>query len=226
MEYIYELITILTAFTNLFLMISHKHSTIFVHIPKNAGQSVEQVFLNDLGLSWEDRIVLLMGINTSPNIGPPRLAHLLARDYIEKSFISQELFDQYFKFAIVRNPWSRVYSFYKFLTKQRIEFNKFLKHRFYKDYFTSDKYSWFVRPQADYLFDDNDQLLVNYVGRFESIDEHFNHININLPFLKFFCQIKIFLNQKNYSTLFHSVCLHQRLFRYHTPKSIMIILLT
>ena len=157
-------------------MISHKHSTIFVHIPKNAGQSVEQVFLNDLGLSWEDRIVLLMGINTSPNIGPPRLAHLLARDYIEKSFISQELFDQYFKFAIVRNPWSRVYSFYKFLTKQRIEFNKFLKHRFYKDYFTSDKYSWFVRPQADYLFDDNDQLLVNYVGRFESIDEHFNHI--------------------------------------------------
>ena len=157
-------------------MISHKHSTIFVHIPKNAGQSVEKVFLDDLGLSWEDRIVLLMGINNSPNIGPPRLAHLLAQDYTKNFFVSEQIFDQYFKFAIVRNPWSRVYSFYKFLTSQRIDFNKFLKHRFYKDYFCSEKYSWFVRPQADYLVDHNNNLIVDYVGRFESIDDHFNYI--------------------------------------------------
>ena len=157
-------------------MISHKHSTIFVHIPKNAGQSVEKVFLDDLGLTWEDRIVLLLGVNISPNIGPPRLAHLLARDYTENFFISEKLFDQYFKFAIVRNPWSRVFSFYKFLTKQRIEFNKFIKYRFYEDYFCSEKYSWFVRPQADYLVDQNDMLLVDYVGKFELIDEAFDYI--------------------------------------------------
>jgi len=111
------------------------------------------------------------------------LAHLLARDYTENYFISEQLFDQYFKFAIARNPWSRVFSFYKFLTRQRVEFNEFIKHKFYEEYFCSEKYSWFVRPQADYLVDNNDKLLVDYVGRFETIDEAFNFIKpkSNLP---------------------------------------------
>jgi len=41
-------------------MISHKHKTVFVHIPKVAGQSVEQMYLADLGLNWSERAVLLL----------------------------------------------------------------------------------------------------------------------------------------------------------------------
>ena len=33
-------------------MISFPHKTIFIHIPKCAGQSVEETFLNDIGLDW------------------------------------------------------------------------------------------------------------------------------------------------------------------------------
>ena len=41
-------------------MISKAHKTIFVHIPKVAGQSIETMFLNDLNLKWDERSKLLL----------------------------------------------------------------------------------------------------------------------------------------------------------------------
>ena len=36
-------------------MLCHDYRTIFVHVPKTAGQSIEMVFLNKLDLTWEQR---------------------------------------------------------------------------------------------------------------------------------------------------------------------------
>ena len=43
--------------------------------------------------------------------------------------------------------------------------------------------SWFVRPQADYLFDDSNVLLVNTIYRLESLSKSFEEIRTlsNLP---------------------------------------------
>ena len=53
-------------------MISHKHKTIFVHIPKTGGQSVESVFIEDEGLTWDTRAPLLLRRNDD---GFPDLWH-------------------------------------------------------------------------------------------------------------------------------------------------------
>lgn len=164
-------------------MISHYHKTIFIHIPKNGGQSIENVFLSDLGLSREERLPLLMCPNNIPSIGPPRLAHLIGSDYFRYHYISRDLFDSYFSFSVVRNPWHRVFSFYKFLTKQLVPFDEFVNRDFYSKYFCNSSLSWFVRPQADYLFDDSNVLLVNTIYRLESLSKSFEEIRTlsNLP---------------------------------------------
>src|SRR5437764_11835271 len=95
-------------------MISHKYRTIFVHIPKTGGQSVENVFLTLHGLTWETREPLLLRPNSDRNLGPSQLAHLRAKEYVACGHIDQENFDSYFKFAFVRNPWERIVSGYHY----------------------------------------------------------------------------------------------------------------
>jgi hypothetical protein len=73
-------------------VISHTHQCIFVHIPKTAGNSVNRCF----GVAWED--------------------HKDLQRYFDE--IPRELFDNYFKFAVVRNPWDRLFSDYNYQKKK------------------------------------------------------------------------------------------------------------
>lgn len=154
-------------------MISHKHRCIFVHIPKTAGQSVESVFLKDLGLTWKTRDPLLLRKNINPEISHQALAHLYAHEYCQYHFISRELFDEYFKFSFVRNPWARTYSFYKFLNAYPyyLSFEDFVLEELPK-MMESDP---FVRPQYEYLYH-NGNCQVDFIGRFENLKEDFSRI--------------------------------------------------
>jgi hypothetical protein len=156
-------------------MISHPHKCVFVHIPKVAGQSIEHVFLERLGLTWASRAPLLLGANNRPELGPPRLAHLPARDYVRCHYLSQDLFDAYFTFAFVRNPWSRMVSMYRYLGYEaRCDFNTFAAKRFEQDQWS--RMFWFVRPQCDFIQDQDGNRMVDFVGRFESLQQDFNRV--------------------------------------------------
>jgi hypothetical protein len=157
-------------------MISHKHQCIFVHIPKAAGTSIERAFMNDLGLDMDNRHSLFLGKNTNLSFGPRVVSHLLAKEYVEQHYISQELFDSYFKFAIIRHPVERLFSSYKY--------------RKYDDYLSFDSYikivliklvnskteSFFYKPQYDYLYSSDGILLVDYIGKFEDLKKEFGII--------------------------------------------------
>lgn len=154
-------------------MLSHHYKCIFIHIPKNAGQSVEHLFLSMLDLDWNRRAPLLLGLNPTPELGPPRLAHLTAEDYTAYCYVSPEMFEQYFKFAFVRNPWGRLVSTYKFFGFQRkLPFKEFLLTAF-QDKLWSEKY-WFVRPQTEFIFSKEGEQLVDFIGRFENLQGDFD----------------------------------------------------
>lgn len=163
-------------------MISHHHRCIFIHIPKNAGQSIESFFLNSLGLSWENRAPLLLRYNNNPELGPPRLAHLLAADYVRYKYLPQSMYDEYFKFAIVRNPWDRTVSMYRYLgDPQKETFSEFVRNRFMLEQW--QERFWFVRPQSDFICSDSGELMIDYLGRFETLKEDFETIlsKLGLP---------------------------------------------
>src|SRR5207237_7706694 len=117
-----------------------------------AGQSVESAFLSDLGLTWETRAPLLLRFNDMPQLGPPRLAHLIARDYVRCRYVTEEMFNSYYRFAIVRNPWSRTVALYRHI-------NLNMGFRDFVSGWLSDQLSkgevaeryWFVRPQMEFV---------------------------------------------------------------------------
>lgn len=172
-------------------MISHQEKCVFVHIPKAAGQSVEKVFVERAGLTWEQRAPLLLRPNDNPKLGPPRLAHLTASEYVSLGYLSQAQYDALFSFSFVRNPWDRLVSEYNYRRQHKdakylCDFKTFLFNNFPTpaddDYSRAKDYYRHVIPQADFLYDEHDNCLVDFIGRFESLQSDFDIVcqNLNL----------------------------------------------
>lgn len=164
-------------------MISHKHQCVFVHVPKAAGTSIERVFMEDLGVDMDNRHALLLGKSTNENIGPRRVSHLTANEYVEHHFLSKELFDNYFKFAFVREPKSRLYSTYKFLKfNETMSFDEFINSKL-DELLSTPKFDFFLKPSYDYLFNKNGKCLVDFVGKFEDLNEDFDKVRKEIKFI-------------------------------------------
>ncbi len=160
-------------------MICHDFKCIFIHIPKAAGQSVEHFFLDKLNLDWGSRSPLLLRFNDEPKVGPCRLAHMKCVDYVKYHYLSQELYDRYFKFSFVRNPWSRAVSFYNFLG-----YNSVMTFESFAGYqlpILIKKRYWFMMPQYEFLYYKGN-LMVDFVGKFENIQNDFKQVCDQLGF--------------------------------------------
>lgn len=156
-------------------MICKEYNCVFVHIPKAAGQSVEHFFLNLLGLTWEQRDAFVMRYNDDPALGPERLAHLTAEEYITCGHMSPADYAGSYKFSFVRNPWARLVSEYKFRNKtKQMTFKEFVARGMPKPG-RSDEYRHVI-PQYDFLYSRSGELLVDFVGRFETLQSDFDRI--------------------------------------------------
>ena len=158
-------------------MINHKRKCLFVHIPKVAGQSIESFFLDDQDLTWEQRAPLLLKPNSDPTLGPPRLAHLALVEYLTCGHISRELFDSYFKFTFVRNPWDRAVSLYYYITNGCCSFNEFIRLHLTNP---ESPLNYFTKPQSHYIFDPYNRVKVDFIGRFENLEVDFSYIKDQL----------------------------------------------
>jgi len=157
-------------------VICHPFKCIFIHVPKTAGQSIEQFFMDRLGLDWnQDREALLLQNNNDPALGTEKLAHLAASEYVGCGHVSQQVFSSYYKFGFVRNPWTRILSEYRY--------RNYFHHHSFKDFVINklprpgfdDKYRH-VMPQYELLYDAEGKLLVDFVGRFETLQQDFDRV--------------------------------------------------
>jgi len=83
-------------------MISHDFKTIFFHVPKTAGTSIETSFgFVKKAKSGHTKLYAEYGLNGEK--------HFTAEDYKLKY---PKEFEEYYKWTIVRNPWERELSFY------------------------------------------------------------------------------------------------------------------
>lgn len=156
-------------------MLSHHHKTIFVHIPKTAGQSIEMSFLASFGLGWKDRAPLLLRPCDDTSFGPKRLAHLFAEEYVKLGHIFAVDFDAYFKFSIVRHPIDRIRSSYLASNPpSSVSIKDYVKAGLASDKFT-DRYRH-VAPQVEFLCDSAGKLMVDEVGRFENLQNFTSRI--------------------------------------------------
>lgn len=156
-------------------MLSTKFRTIFVHIPKAAGQSIETVFLEQHGLDWEARAPLLLRRNDDPSKGPERLAHLYAREYVKFGYVSQADFDSFYKFAVVRDPYARIVSAYRFQWAAKMPFREFIEERFANGRMARQTHN--MTTQLDFVTDEAGKIVVDDILRFEDLPGAFDAVS-------------------------------------------------
>jgi chondroitin 4-sulfotransferase 11 len=150
-------------------VISHKHKFIFVHIPKTGGSSVE-IALEGCAEELSEDI----------------------HEQIQLTFAMSKYTDnlsKYFKFCFVRNPWERLVSNY-FYKKKRTDANrKKWKKSSFGDYVlkrhgpTSHMQSLAKYSQLYWITDYDENICVDFIGRFENLQEDFNIVcdKIGIP---------------------------------------------
>lgn len=164
-------------------LISRQRKFIFIHIYKVAGTSVNDALeryeehyrlKKAVRFFWRFTFLQANGLREAFGLENkyPLLDHAHAVDI--KPLVPD--FDDYFKFAFVRNPWDWQVSLYHY-AKQRwyVPTHKLAAGMDFQAYV-----EWHCnghhRLQKDFLVDEDDKLLVDYVGKLENIDADFAHI--------------------------------------------------
>ena len=101
--------------------LSHKYKCLFIHIPRTGGTSFRKMlnideevgnleYLNTMGLMPVQNNQSHLPSHTKPRV--LHKEHLCLKHMAQLNLISKEVFDNYYKFAFVRNPWDKVVSEY------------------------------------------------------------------------------------------------------------------
>lgn len=173
------------------MLISNKYKFLFVHIAKTGGTSVRATLEK---YRWRDPLFLPQFICsrishlTGHRIGSkiPRHAKVIAA----YEMLPRELFDALFKFVFVRNPWDLQVSSFHHIKRERPhllaghdDFESFLRYKLDPDRPYQFHIDTSIELQSDYLIDLHGNVLVDFIGRYENLDEDFQTVcrRIGIP---------------------------------------------
>jgi len=167
------------------MLISHKYKFIFIHIQKTAGSSISSA-LNPFCEESYDSIQHWSAVRLKEKFG-------------------DDIWNEYFKFSFVRNPYDRLFSWYNMIDKLRHSLNPNPFHSYIHQHIHSfadfimmdgkgiagiDLTGPELPPQRITQFQrvsDKNRVIVDFIGRYESLTNDFDYIckrlNISDPLL-------------------------------------------
>lgn len=192
------------------MIISHKYKFIFIAVPKTGTTSI--------------RNFLQPYCDIFPNLDlkSPQYVHTNIKTLKQRFKNKNWNFDEYFKFGFVRNPWDRVVSEYHYKINYADREN--LNKPYYKPFMSQCKLIKKINNfnkavtlnllnganQSSYMLDDNQKNLMNFIGKFENLNEDF----------KFICK-KIGVEENNLPHENKSIHRHYK--EYYNQESIQFI---
>ena len=165
------------------MIISHQHRFIFAAVPKTGTHSVRQALREHMSEADIEQVGLFVNKRFPyEELAAIRHGHLSLAQV--RPHVGEEIFDAYFTFAFVRNPFDRFVSYCAFMTRDRDIFQRtpqaVMQHFLLVE--PPEKHILF-QPQHTVLADGDGRLLTDMVGRVEDMQSSYDAIcaRIGIP---------------------------------------------
>ena len=158
------------------MIISHRHKFIFFAVPKTATHTIREALRQHLGPDdWEQQVLFGSQSLPIPEIAALRHGHITAQEL--RPHLDPGIWRDYFKFGFVRNPFDRFVSVCFFLHRDDPGFaaaaTTVMKERLARKRF---RQRVLVRPQHLQLCDENSDIALDFVGRYEALQQSYDAI--------------------------------------------------
>jgi hypothetical protein len=179
-------------------MIDHKRKILFIHVPKNAGTSIERTVFTNYDFNNKYSLEYLIGYDKKNMIN---LQHATLKELIDFKYISENILNEYHSFAVVRNPFTRAISGYIWLLNDlgiEESFSNFLKR---KGEFSTEKLTNHSTYVMDHFYTQSEfltykgNIAVKSILKFERLDKDFKKFNAEING-KYFLNIHFKKNKK------------------------------
>lgn len=158
------------------MIVSHTQKYIFTAIPKTASQSIRLSLRGSLDANdWEQCLLYdkkKFPVKALAAIGH---GHIFLKQL--KPYLLPQMWQNYFKFAVVRHPLGRLISYACFQNKHQSSMAEMPLQTLKT--ILNDKREMqhlLLKPQYEFVCDDQGKVLVDYIGYFESLVDDFSEI--------------------------------------------------
>tara|TARA_B100001113_G_C20994642_1_gene572115 strand:+ start:318 stop:890 length:573 start_codon:yes stop_codon:yes gene_type:complete len=143
------------------MFINHKHKFIFIHIPKTAGTSIRSSFDEN---GYDKKVVR------------KKYPHSTCQEV--KEYCGEKVWNEYYKFTFVRNPFDRIVSFYHFHKSPQYKHPAGQERARLplKEWIFTCKDSNVLHSQAYFVGDEK----LDFVGRYENLHSDFNKVCMDI----------------------------------------------
>lgn len=165
------------------MIVSHRHRFIFFAVPKTATHTIRQALREHKGPEdWEQQV--LFGTQSLPIPEIARIQHGHVSVQQIRPHLDPDIWGSYFKFGFVRNPFDRFISTCFFLNRGNEQFadqaDSFMRQALSIPRF---RQRVLVRQQILQLSDESGEVALDFVGRYETLQQSYDEIceRIGIP---------------------------------------------
>jgi hypothetical protein len=158
------------------MIVSHAKQFVFFAVPKTGTHAVRELFSSHKGPDdWEQQILFGEQVSPIPEIAKIQHGHISVQQIA--SHLEKAVWENYFKFAIVRNPFDRFISIWLFLNRQNPKFTE-TPLQWMKSAIVVPRFRRrvLVAPQYLQLIDEQGNIAMDYVGRYEQLQDSVDEI--------------------------------------------------